>query len=135
MAAGPIRRSINTGEKTLRSDIANMKNMAPSLQAIDQNTGAPGAINANEIPMVGMLANQAATSTTASQARADLANKQINALPQYKTGYRAYLKWRYPNRYGGGSSNGYQVVTGGGGVGNPVGGLPTLPPITELPGS
>ena len=135
MPDGPIRTRINAGESALRENIATLANINPALSQISQQTGGPADIPANEIPSIGALANMQAIGQSTSQARSNQANALINSLPQYTKGYRAYLKWRYPSRYGGGSSNSvYPVVIGGGG--NKTGGSNLqLPPLTNIPGS
>ena len=133
MADGPIRTRINAGESALRENIATLANINPALSQISQQTGGPADIPANEIPSIGALANMQAIGQSTSQARSNQANALINSLPQYTKGYRAYLKWRYPSRYGGGGGD-YPIVIGGGG--NQTGGSNLqLPPLTNIPGS
>lgn len=113
MADGPIRRGINERETALQSDVERISNMGPTLQNIAAQTAAPEQFNAGEIPSVGYLANLKAGAQAASSLRKSEANRLINRLPSYTKGYRDYLKWRYPTRYGGkGSSNPYGGPTG-----------------------
>lgn len=132
MADGPIRRGINERETALQGDVERISKMGPTLQEIASQTAGPEQFNAGEIPSVGYLANLKAGAQAASSLRKDEANRLINRLPGYTKGYRDYLKWRYPTRYGGkGSSNPY---------GGPTGGVPdwasilNMPGLTEVPG-
>lgn len=131
MADGPIRRGINEREAALQSEVGRISNLGPTLQQIAAQTAGPEQFNAGEIPSVGYLANLKAGAVGASELRKGEANRAINRLPQYIKGYRAYLKWRYPNRYGG----------GGGGYGGSAGSnvdygdiLGDMPGITGHPG-
>lgn len=103
MADPPFTRFANAvaaRETALRESTPDVLNMGPSLQSIAAQTGAPGAINANEIPSVAGLANQQAYINTSSLARQANTAEQVKQMPGYVSSYRAYLKWRYPSRYG-----------------------------------
>ena len=97
-------------EQAFREQNPNRMNISGMLQP-GQGTPSspPSAINPNDIPSVGALANMQAISGTQSTARETQGKAAVKRLPQYVDAYRNYLKWRYPTRYGGGS--GY--TTGG----------------------
>jgi hypothetical protein len=132
MADGPIRTGINQRESQFRSEVDRISNMGPTLQNIAAQTAGPEQFNVGDIPSVGYLANLKAGAQMSSQARGDMANRQINRLPQYVKGYRSYLQWRYPTRYGGGDG-GYGSSSGGAST-DYTGILGPLPGITGVPG-
>jgi hypothetical protein len=100
------RDSVAMREQAFREQNPNRLNISSLLQP-GQGTPSspPSAINPNEIPSVGALANMQAISNTQSTARQDQNRAAIKRLPQYVDAYKNYLKWRYPTRYGGGSGN------------------------------
>lgn len=134
MADGPIRTRINTGENTFQSNLGALSNIAPAATDIASAAAGPANFNPGDIPSVGYLANLQASMKQASETRKGAANTAINALPQYVKGYRSYLKWRYPNRYGGGSGStyGYTGNSSGGGSTDYTAGL-TLPNVAAPP--
>ena len=113
MADAPFTRFANAvvaRESALRGNAANTLNMTGSLQDIAAQTGAPGQINPSEIPSVAGLASQQAYINTTSKAREANTKEKVRQMPSYISGYRSYLKWRYPNRYGGGSKTNYATT-------------------------
>jgi hypothetical protein len=107
----PFRDSVAAGEEAFREQLPNRLNISGLLQPGQSTPSAPpSAIDPNEIPSIGALANMQAISKTESTARQDQNKAAVQRLPKYVDAYRNYLKWRYPKRYGGGSSGG-----GGGG--------------------
>jgi hypothetical protein len=121
----PFRDAVAAREETFREQAPNVLNVSSLLQP-DQGTPSspPSAINPNEIPSVGALANMKAVSGTESTARQEQNKTAVQALPKYVDAYRNYLKWRYPTRYGrkgggggggGGSLTSYNVP----GLGDP----------------
>ena len=103
-------------EQAFREQNPNRLNISSLLQP-GQGTPSspPTAINPNEIPSVGALANMQAISNTQSTARQDLNRSAVKRLPQYVDAYRSYLKWRYPTRYGrggGGNASGGPALSG-----------------------
>lgn len=119
MAPNPFKdyaASIAARETALREQTPLRLNMAAELQGIGEQTGAPGKIEASEIPSVMGLASQQAYIDTSSKAREATANRMTKDLPKYVSAYRNYLKWRYPTRYGGksgGTSYSTNYSTGG----------------------
>jgi hypothetical protein len=109
----PFRDAVEAREQAFREQVPNVLNVSSLLQP-GQGTPSspPSAIDPNEIPSVGALANMKAISGTQSTARQDQNKSAIKRLPQYVDAYRSYLKWRYPTRYGG---------KGGGGGGGMLG--------------
>jgi len=91
-------------EQAFRDQLPGLMNVSGMLQP-GQGTPSspPSAINPNEIPSIGALANMQAISNTQSTARQAQGKSTVKRLPQYVDAYRGYLKWRYPTRYGGGS--------------------------------
>jgi hypothetical protein len=113
MADAPFTRFANAvaqRENALRGNAANTLNMTGSLQDIAAQTGAPGAIQASEIPAVAGLASQQAYVNSASRSREATTKEKVRQMPSYISGYKSYLKWRYPTRYGGGSGNDYSTT-------------------------
>lgn len=102
-----LANSVAMREGALREQTPNILNMSGTLQDIGAQTGAPGNIQAGEIPSVMGLASQQAYVNTASQARETAAKRQAKQLPAYVSSYRNYLKWRYPSRYGGKKTGNY----------------------------
>lgn len=109
-------------EQALREQNTNRLNISGMLQP-GQGTPSspPSAINPNEIPSVGALANMQAVSSTQSTARQNQGQAAVKRLPKYVDAYRSYLKWRYPTRYG----------SGGGGGGAPSIGAYEVPGIPD----
>ena len=103
--AGPISRGISAGEEAARAYNEAVGNMTGSLTDIAKMTGGPSQFDAGDIPSVGYLANLKANLSEASKLRESNATRQLKGIPSYTQGYRAYLKWRYPSRYGGGSGS------------------------------
>jgi hypothetical protein len=105
-----LAEEVASREAAFRESAEGRANMGASLSQYGAQTGAPGTINAQEIPAVAALANYKAISQTASQERQDAMQERRKSLPSYVNAYRKYLKWRYPTRYGGGgSSSGYSL--------------------------
>lgn len=93
-------------EAALQSDISNITNMSGSLKNIAAQTGNPSAVySESDIPSIGGLANMKATTNTMSNQRMTNSKNQVKDLPGYVKSYRSYLKWRYPSRYGGGTTD------------------------------
>lgn len=114
-------------EQAFRDQLPGLMNISGMLQP-GQGTPSspPSAINPNDIPSVGALANMQAVSNTQSTARQTQGKAAVKRLPQYVDAYRGYLKWRYPTRYGGGTGGSSGGVLSGYDVG-PLGD-PLAPP-------
>jgi hypothetical protein len=114
-------------ESNMRNQAAGLGNMSSSLQNVAAQTGAPAAINPAEVPSIAGLASLQAGATNLSNVRQKQETANIKNLPKYMSSYRNYLQWRYPKRYGGGSS--------GSSLSNPYGDydVPQLPGISGLP--
>ena len=98
-----LAEQVATREAAFSENMTGQANMGASLGQYGAQTGAPGAINPQEIPSVAALANYKAIAQTASQEREANMQSRRKQLPSYVDAYRKYLKWRYPTRYGGGS--------------------------------
>lgn len=112
--------SVAGNEASFRGGIENISNMSGGLQDIAARTGAD-QITSEGIPSIGGLANMKANVGTQSNLRQSNVTRQVKGLPAYASGYRQYLMWRYPNRYGSGSSSAYTTDFG---IGTPS--IPTL---------
>lgn len=116
-------------ESGLRDQLSGLSNMSSSLGDVAASTGAPAAINPGEVPSISGLASMQAGMTDMSNIRAKEQGGIVKNLPKYVSAYRNYLQWRYPTRYGGGSSSSA--------ASNPYGDydVPQLPGLTgNLPG-
>lgn len=93
-------------EQGFRQQLPGLMNVSGMLQP-GQGTPSspPSAIDPNDIPSVGALANMQAISGTQSTAREAQGKAAVKRLPQYVDAYRNYLKWRYPTRYGSSTSS------------------------------
>jgi hypothetical protein len=112
----PFRDVVAAREEAFREQVPNVLNVSSLLQP-GQGTPSspPSAIDPNEIPSVGALANMKAISGTQSTARQEQNKSAVRRLPQYVDAYRSYLKWRYPTRYGGrggGNASGGPALSG-----------------------
>lgn len=114
-------------ESGLRDQAQGLANMSVPLSEVGAQVNAPSAINASEVPSIAGLASMQAGVSNLSDIREKQNVRQVKNLPKYTTAYKNYLKWRYPTRYGGGSSSS---------LSNPYGDydVPQLPGITGLPG-
>lgn len=101
-----LANSIAMREQGFRGNAENVAKMDAPLSSIGAQTGAPSAINPNEIASIAGLANIKAVSQTQSTQREQLGQRTAKRMPQYVKAYRNYLKWRYPSQYGGGGSSG-----------------------------
>lgn len=126
MAPNPFTKYANAialRENAMQTNAANISNMSGALQDVAAQTGA-GTINPNEIPVLGAVSNQAGTIKAQSDLRIKQSKATSKRMPNYVSGYRSYLQWRYPTRYGGGgndtstnSSYGYNIPA----LGDPTG--------------
>lgn len=110
MADSPFTRYANAiamREGALRTDVPAVLNMTGTLSDIASKTGAPGALEGNEIPAVANLANRKSYLDATSRTREESSQRAIKQLPKYVSSYRNYLKWRYPSRYGGKTGTNY----------------------------
>lgn len=103
--------SVAGNESALRGGVENIVNMSGGLQDIAARTGAD-QISSAGIPSIGGLANMKANVGTESKLRESNVARQVKGLPSYASGYRQYLMWRYPTRYGSGSSSAYTTDFG-----------------------
>jgi hypothetical protein len=124
------KQAINWRSQNTAQDIARLSNMAPDLLRLGQQTGGAGAINIEDVPSAYGLAQRMAGAKGDVQSSQTSSLASINRLPQYVKGYRSYLKWRYPKRYGGGSSSDGSYT---GASGQPIKFDFTLPPVSPIP--
>jgi hypothetical protein len=106
MAPNPFTKYANAialRENAMQTNAANISNMSGALQDVAAQTGA-GTINPNEIPVLGAVSNQTGTIKAQSDLRIKQSKATSKRMPNYVSGYRSYLQWRYPTRYGGGGS-------------------------------
>lgn len=101
-----LANSIAMREQGFRGNAENIAKMDTPLTAISAQTGAPSAINPNEIASIAGLANIKAVTQNQSTQREALGKTTASRMPKYVKAYRNYLKWRYPSQYGGGGSTG-----------------------------
>lgn len=120
-----LANSMAMREQTFRSNAENVASMATPISDIAAQTGAPSAINQNEIASIAGLANIKAVAQNQSTARETLGQTTAKRMPKYVESYRNYLRWRYPSRYGGGAST-------GGSLGSYT--VPSLGSIKQAPG-
>ena len=99
-------------EKEFRGTSPNIAAMSGPMASIEAQTGAPSTINPQEIAAISGLANLQAVANTQSTQRQKEGTRLAKRMPKYVKSYRNYLQWRYPARYGGGSSGG-SGFTGG----------------------
>jgi hypothetical protein len=106
MAPNPFTKYANAialRENAMQTNAANISNMSGALQDVAAQTGG-NVINQNEIPVLGAVSNQAGTIKAQSELRIKQSKATSKRMPNYVSGYRSYLQWRYPTRYGGGGS-------------------------------
>lgn len=116
-------------EAGFRAGAYDLVNMQTPLVEIATATNAPAPINPEEIPAVRGLANMYAVAKEGSTQREKRGTAQIKALPKYVNAYRSYLRWRYPNKYGGkGGGSSLSPIQPGGGYE-----VPDLPNIGDIP--
>lgn len=109
--------------------INNTGEMNASLQQLSAKSGAPGTVNMADLPQGNSFANVLATQKVAAKNSAKTNMDLLKKVPEYTTGYKQYLRWRYPKTYGpksGGTVSFPSYV-------NPP--APTLTPATPLPGT
>lgn len=138
VAFGRFNTMATAREEALRNATSRIANMGSTVGDIGTQMGAgtgamgaPRAIDPNEIPAVAGLANLQASVSNLSTTRESENKRQAGQLPKYVTAYRNYLKWRYPNVYGGGKSKGGLTPVSGSFV--PGYDVPDLPPIANAP--
>lgn len=131
VAFGRFNTMATAREEALRNLSDRVANMGSTVQDIGARTGAPAPIDPNEIPAVAGLANLQASVGGLSTTREAESKRQTGQLPKYVTAYRNYLKWRYPNVYGGGKNKGGLSPVSGSFV--PGYDVPDLPPIANAP--
>lgn len=102
VAFGRFNPMAEKGEENLRNLAEKAANMTGQMGQIEQQTAAPAPINTAEIPAVAALANLQASVGRSSTSRETTAKELTARMPKYVSSYRNYLKWRYPNVYGGG---------------------------------
>lgn len=111
--------------------INNTGQMDASLQQLSAKAGAPGTVNMADLPQGNSFANDLATQKVAAKNSAKTNMDLLKKVPEYTTGYKQYLRWRYPKTYG--------PKSGSGNVSFPKyvepAGPPSLTPVTSLPGS
>lgn len=110
MANNPYKEYANRiaeYEKAYRERAGALANMSTTAPTIQQQQQVANQINPDEIPAVRALANYQATGAEQSSLRQKAGSRTMKGMPKYVTGYRSYLKWRYPSRYGGGSGSSY----------------------------
>jgi hypothetical protein len=108
MAPNPFTKYANAialRENAMQTNAANISNMSGALQDVAAQTGG-NVINQNEIPVLGAVSNQAGTIKAQSDLRIKQSKATSKRMPNYVSGYRSYLQWRYPTRYGGGDGSG-----------------------------
>ena len=127
--AADYQAAINWRTANAQAAVDKLGDMGPALQAIATRTGAPGTIAESGIPTAYGLAQRLATSKAPLESSKGYATNKIKGLPQYIAGYRSYLRWRYPKRYGGGSGETTYVPKGTSPININVG----LPPVTAPP--
>lgn len=132
VAFGRFNTMATKGEENLRSLAEKAANMTGQMGQIEQQTGAPAPINAAEIPAVAALANLQASVGRSSTQRETAAKALTARMPKYVSSYRNYLKWRYPNVYGGGKGKGGGLTPVTGGM-TPAQIIPDLPSLGSAP--
>lgn len=126
MPYGRYAASVTGTESALQRGSENVANMSGGLQDIAGKTGA-SEISASEIPSIGGLANMKANINTQSAARMSNNLRMVKGLPAYASGYRQYLMWRYPTRYGSSGSSSTTTNYTPGGVPIPELGITPVP--------
>ena len=132
VAFGRFNTMATKGEENLRDLAEKAANMTGQMGQIEQQTGAPAPINTAEIPAVAALANMQASVGRSSTNRETAAKDLTARMPKYVSSYRNYLKWRYPNVYGGGKSKGGSLTPVTGGM-TPAQIIPDLPSLGSAP--
>jgi hypothetical protein len=127
--AADYQAGINWRTANTQAALDQLSDMQPALQSIAAKTKAPGQISAEDVPTAYGLAQRLATSKSGVTSSQGYATKKISGLPQYVAGYRSYLRWRYPKRYGGGSGETTYIPKGGSGININV----ALPPVSAPP--
>ena len=108
--------------------INNTGQMDASLQQLSTKAGAPGTVNMADLPQGNSFANDLATQKVAANNSAKTNMDLLKKVPEYTTGYKQYLRWRYPKTYGPKSGSGTVSFPS---YVNPTG--PSLTPATPLP--
>lgn len=127
--AADYQAGINWRTANTQAALDQLSDMQPALKAIATKTGAPGQINVEDVPSAYGLAQRLATNKSGVTSSQGYATKKISGLPQYVAGYRSYLRWRYPKRYGGGSGDTTYVPKGT----SPININVSLPPVSTPP--